>query len=108
MLTNGEGTEVSPLPVKKGFRFLKTTAQHTSRPAVFLKGEEQLIGNKTKIFKNQRTPDVIKISATDGNEFMATIFYPDNYNKKKVSSINFSSWRESKTNAPNIPLQRIL
>ena len=83
MLTNGEGTEVSPLPVKKGFVFLKTTAQHTSRPAIFTKGEEQLIGNKTRIFKNQRTPDVIKISATDGSKFMATILYPDNYNKKK-------------------------
>ena len=91
MLTNGDGTEFSPLPVKKGFAFLKTTAQHTSRPAVFLNGEEQLIGNKTKIFENQRIPDVIKISATDGSKFMATIFYPDNYNKKKSIQHQFFS-----------------
>ena len=108
MLTNGDGTEVSPLPVKKGFAFLKTTAQHTSRPAVFLNGEEQLIGNKTKIFENQRIPDVIKISATDGSKFMATIFYPDNYNKKKSIQHQFFSMAGVEDKCLNIPLQRIL
>ena len=83
MLTNGDGSEVSPLPTKKGLVFLKTTAQHTSRPALFSNGKVELIGNRTKIFKNQRTPNVISIKATDGNKFMATVFYPDNYDKRK-------------------------
>ena len=83
LLTNGEGSEVSPLSTKNGLVFLKTTAQHTSRPALFSKGQAKLIGNQTKIFKNQRTPDVIEVTATDGNKFMATIFYPNNYDKRK-------------------------
>ena len=83
MLTSGEGSEFSPLFTKRGLVFLKTTAQHTSRPAIFSKGKTHLIGDRTKIFKNQRIPDVIKLTATDGNKFMATILYPDDYDKRK-------------------------
>ena len=83
MLTNSKGTEFSPLSTNQGIVFLKTTAQHTSRPALLINGKVKLIGNRTKIFKNQRTPDVIEVTATDGNKFMATIFYPNNYDKRK-------------------------
>ena len=83
MLTNNKGTEFNPLSTNQGIVFLKTTAKHTSRPALLSDGEVKLIGNKTKIFENQQVPDLIQITASDGNKFMATIFYPHNYDKRK-------------------------
>ncbi len=83
MLTSGEGVEFSPHQTHNGLAFLKTTAQHTSRPAVLLNGNAQLIGNRTNVFENQRVPELVEITATDGKPFMATIFYPDNYDKSK-------------------------
>ena len=83
MLTSGEGVEFSPYPTQHGIAFLKTTAQHTSRPAVFVNGTSKLIGNRISLFENQRIPELVEITATDGKQFMATIFYPDNYDENK-------------------------
>jgi len=83
MLTSGEGVEYSPHQTHFGIAFLKTTAQHTSRPAVHVNGNTQLIGNRTNLFENQRIPELVEISATDGKQFLATIFYPDNYDESK-------------------------
>ena len=83
MLTKGKGVEFNPHYTNNGIVFLKTTAQHTSRPALLINGNVKLIGNRTKVFQNQKTPELIEISATDGKLFMATIFYPDNYDQSK-------------------------
>jgi len=83
MLTSGEGVEFNAHPTNKGIAFLKTTAQHTSRPAILRNGKVQLLGNRTKVFENQKIPELVEITATDGKQFMATIFYPDNYDASK-------------------------
>lgn len=83
MLTSGEGVEFSPHSTNIGIAFLKTTAQHTSRPAALINGNVKLIGNRTKVFENQKVPEIIEITATDGKLFMATILYPNNYDESK-------------------------
>ena len=83
ILTKGRGVEFNPHYTNNGVVFLKTTAQHTSRPALLINGNVKLIGNRTQVFQNQKTPELIEISATDGKLFMATIFYPDNYDESK-------------------------
>ena len=82
-LTDSKGIEFNPLSTNQGIVFLKTTAQHTSRPALLFNGKVKLIGNRTRTFKNQQIPDLIEITASDDNKFMATIFYPDNYDRRK-------------------------
>ncbi|MDC3132899.1 prolyl oligopeptidase family serine peptidase, partial [Flavobacteriaceae bacterium] len=39
--------------------------------------------NRTEVFENQKIPELIEINATDGKQFMATLFYPENYDKRK-------------------------
>ena len=83
MLTSGEGVAYSPHPIENGIAFLKTTAQHTSRPAVLLNGEVKRLGNRTEVFENQKIPELIEITATDGKQFMSTVIYPEDYDKRK-------------------------
>jgi len=83
MITRGEGSEFNPKETTNGVVFLRTTAQHTSRPATLQKGKMELIGSNAKIFEAQKAPEVIQITATDGRSFNATVFYPNNYNKRK-------------------------
>jgi dipeptidyl aminopeptidase/acylaminoacyl peptidase len=83
MLTSGTSSEFSPALTAHGVVFLKTSAQHTSRPAILLGGNVQFIGNRTAVFEHQNIPDVLEIEATDGKSFNATIFYPKQYNKRK-------------------------
>ena len=81
MLTEGKGSEFNAKETANGLAFLRTTAQHTSRPAMLDKNEILLIGKRTKIFEKQKTPEVIEITATDGEVFNATVFYPNTYEK---------------------------
>ena len=83
MLTEGKSSEFNAKETANGIAFLRTTAQHTSRPAMLEKNEISLIGKRTKIFEKQKTPEVIEITATDGEVFNATVFYPSNYKKGK-------------------------
>lgn len=83
MVSSGEGVEFSPYQTISGIAFLKTTAQHTSRPAVLINGKERLLGSRAKVFENQKIPELVEIKATDGKSFKATIFYPDNYDASK-------------------------
>ena len=90
MLTSGVGVEYNPRTTNQGIAFLRTTAQHVSRPAVLFNGSIKLIGNRTKVFEHQNIPELVEIIATDGKQFMATLFYPNNYNKeKKYPSVVF-------------------
>ncbi|MFT6797743.1 MAG: dipeptidyl aminopeptidase/acylaminoacyl peptidase [Maribacter sp.] len=90
MLTSGEGVEFSPQETNTGIAFLKTSAQHMSRPAVLKNGNVQLIGKRSKVFNSHKIPELAEIKATDGKSFMATIFYPDNYDvTKKYPSVVF-------------------
>lgn len=82
LLTPGTGTEYSPKWTSNGVVFLKSTAQHMARPALLHKNNVQLLGTETSIFEGQKIPEVIEITAADGNTFNATIFYPKNYNPK--------------------------
>ena len=83
MLTKGKGSEFNAEETANGLAFLRTTAQHTSRPAKLEKNKIDLIGNQARVFDKQKTPEVIEITATDGRVFNATVFYPNNYNKRK-------------------------
>ena len=83
MLTSGEGVEFSPQKTHTGIAFLKTSAQHMSRPAVLNNGNVQLIGKRNKVFNDHKIPELVELTATDGKPFMATIFYPDNYDATK-------------------------
>ena len=83
LLTPGEGTEYSAKWTSNGLVFLKSTAQHMARPALLHKNKVKLLGTETSIFEGQKIPEVIDITATDGNTFNATLFYPKNYNPKK-------------------------
>lgn len=83
MLTHGEGVEFSPQPIDKSIAFLRTTAQHASRPALLLDGRIRLIGDRNAVFEHQKAPELVEITAIDGKRFMATLFYPDHYHKKK-------------------------
>ncbi|MBT8221271.1 MAG: prolyl oligopeptidase family serine peptidase, partial [Bacteroidia bacterium] len=86
-ITGGKGIEWNPIVTPAGLIILRSTAQRPAWPAIVKNSRIQDLAFDLipKLdLSDLSDPELIEITATDGMEVPATLFYPSDYNASKA------------------------